>query len=212
MTITVFGATGMVGKRIVEQARAAGHSIIAFGRNVEDLIDRDNRDPQLRAVKGYVFDASDVSSALTGADAVISVLGGAMDGTDKSRSLGIKNIILQMEDLGISRIVALGAMGVLTADNGRYVLDQPTYPAALRAVGQEHLLAYLYLQASRLDWTFVCPPGIQDEEGKRDYTTTMDTVPAENKNEIAAGDLAAFMLKELSSRQYLRHRVGISAR
>ena len=71
MKITVFGATGMVGKRVVAQALAKGFSVNAFGRNVEDLIDKDNRDEHLSAIKGYVFDETDVYKAVKNADAVI---------------------------------------------------------------------------------------------------------------------------------------------
>ena len=34
MTITIFGATGMVGKQLVQQALFKGYTVKAFGRNV----------------------------------------------------------------------------------------------------------------------------------------------------------------------------------
>ena len=210
MKIAVFGATGMVGRKLVEQSLAKDFYVNAFGRNVEDLIDKDSRDEHLTAIKGYVFDEKDVRNAIKDTDAVISVLGGAFDGTDKSRSLGMKNIIKQMENTGVKRIIALGGMGVLTADDDHYVLDTPGYPQQLKTVGQEHLLAYLYLQESSLDWTFVCPSMILDEDGKRHYITSADYPPDSDRHEIAAGDLAAFMLTEMIERKYIRHRVGIS--
>ncbi|MBV9988458.1 MAG: NAD(P)H-binding protein [Chitinophagaceae bacterium] len=212
MRLTVFGATGMVGRRIVAQALAGGDEVIAFGRNVESLIDKDNRSDQLTAFKGYVFSESDVLQAIEGSDAVVSALGGAIDGTDRSRSLGIKNIIRQMELKGLKRIVALGGIGVLNASDDHYLLDTPGYPAALRAVGQEHMLAYLFLQGSSLDWSFVCPPTIVDEEGSRNYITSADYPPQQGGNEVMAGDLADFMLRELKNDQYLHHRIGIASR
>jgi len=210
MKITVFGATGMVGKRIVAEALAKGSDVNAFGRNVNELIDKDKRDEHLTATKGYVFDESDVFKALQKADAVISVLGGAFDGTDKSRSLGMKNIIRQMEKAGVKRIVALGGMGVLNADADHYVMDTPAYPEEYKIVGQEHLLAYLFLQESSLDWTFVCPATILDLEGNRQYITHADYLPQPDFQEIAVGDLAHYMLSELTEKKYLRQRVGIS--
>ena len=146
MKLTVFGATGIVGKKIVAEALAKGFDVNAFGRNVNELIDKDNRNEHLTANKGYVFDESDVFKALQSEDAVISVLGGAFDGTDKSRSLGMKNIIRQMEKAGVKRIVGLGGMGVLNADADHYVMDTPAYPEKYKNVGQEHLLAYLFLE------------------------------------------------------------------
>jgi len=40
MIITVFGATGQAGKRIVSMALAKGYTVRAFGRNIEGLIDQ----------------------------------------------------------------------------------------------------------------------------------------------------------------------------
>ena len=60
MKITVFGATGLVGKRVIELGLAHGHKMTAFGRNVDSLIDKDARNENFTAIKGYVFDAADV--------------------------------------------------------------------------------------------------------------------------------------------------------
>ncbi len=97
MTVTIFGATGMVGKYLVTQALAAGFKVIAFGRNIEKLIDTDLSNQSLVAIKGYVFDEDEVFNALKDSDAVLSALGGGYDGIDKTRTLGIKNIIKQMQ-------------------------------------------------------------------------------------------------------------------
>ncbi len=210
MNITVFGATGLVGKRVIELGLAHGFNMTAFGRNVEGLIDKDARDEHFTAIKGYVFDASDVLKAVKGADAVISTLGGSIDGTDKSRSLGMKNIIQQMEKAGVKRIVALGGMGVLDDSNGDYLMDAPTYPEEYRAVGQEHLQAYQFLKESSLTWSFVGSPDIIDAAETGNYTTTANHAPEPNNYQINAGDLAAFMLKEAVENKYVHQRVGIS--
>lgn len=50
MTITIFGATGMVGKQLVQQALFKGNTVKAFGRNVfaELPMEEDN----LQLIKG----------------------------------------------------------------------------------------------------------------------------------------------------------------
>ena len=210
MQITIFGATGMVGKHLVKLALANGHTVVAFGRNVTDLLDADKANDQLKAIKGYVFDDHDVKEAIKGSGAVISVLGGAFDGSDQTRSLGIKNIIKQMEAAGIKRIVALGGMGALNANEEGLIMDQPSYPAEYIPVGKEHLRAYEYLKESKLDWTFVCSPDIKDEANTGNYTTNKDYPPTPNHYKISAGDLAEFMLAEAVKNEHVNSRVGIS--
>jgi putative NADH-flavin reductase len=210
MKITVFGATGMVGKYIVQQALAQDFKVTAFGRNIENLIDADISNDNLVAVKGYVFDEDDVRKALKDCDAVLSALGGAFDGTDKTRTLGIKNIIAQMQKSSIKRIIAVGGMGVLNADENSLIIDSPEYPQQYLAVGREHLQAFKYLEASNLNWTFVCPPTIKDIDANDAYVTSESYHPSNGKSEVAAGNIAEFMLKELKANMCINKRVGIA--
>ena len=210
MHITVFGASSQVGKRIVHQALNRGFTVTAFGRNVEDLIDEDHRNEQLIALKGYIFNSKEVAAALNDSDAVIAALGGATDGSDKSRSLGIKTIIEQMQVKGIKRIVALGGTGVLWNNDNQYLIDSPDYPEDAIPLGLEHLKSLELLQQSNLNWTLFCP-GIIIEEGETgNYSTNANHLPVINKFRINEGDLALAMLTAISKDEFIQQRVGIS--
>lgn len=206
MKITVFGATGQVGKQIVKLALWKGYKVVAFGRNVFDLEEHEN----LELFKGALFDEEEVYESIKDSDAILSAIGGAFDGADKARSLGIKNIISQMKKAGLKRIVALGGLGILNAEDGTLLIDAPSYPAEFIPVGNEHRKAYEYLDESGLDWTFVCSPNIIDGDPTGSYITNKDFPPEPNHYKINAGDLAQFMLNELEKREYVQSRVGIS--
>ena len=211
MIITVFGATDKVGKYIVRMALASGYKVRAFGRNMEGLIDEDLRNENFTAFKGYVFSSGDVFDAIKGCDAVLSALGGATDGTDKTRSLGMKNIITQMEKAGVTRIIAVGNSGVLEDDDFGYILNNPKYPALYKDVAMEHLKAYEYLKTSELEWTFVCcPADIKDKDATGKYITNADYLPYPYLFTVTAGNVASFMLDELKNNKYVKKRVGIS--
>lgn len=212
MIIAVFGATGQVGKRIVRYALAKGHTVRAFGRNVSDLIDEDLRDNNLEAIRGSVFDEEEVFDVVNGADGVLSALGGGFDGTDKTRSLGIKTISEQMTKVGVPNIVALGNTAVLSAPGGDFVLNNPGFPKEFLPVGKEHLQAYQHLKSSSLDWTFVCSPEIKDADATENYIVSETYAPQPDKCYITTGDLAHYMVNELERRQHLHQRVGISAK
>src|SRR6476620_6363177 len=113
MQVIVFGATGMVGRQLVQQALFMDKRVKAFGRNVftSDLPD----DEKLELVQGALFDAGEVYNAIKACDAVLSAIGGGFDGNDKTRTLGMKNIIAQMKKAGVKRIIAIGGLGVLNA-------------------------------------------------------------------------------------------------
>ena len=208
MNLIVFGATGMVGKQLVQQALYGGHHVKAFGRNVytTDYLQPD----KLQLVQGALFDESEVYNAIKGCDAVLSAIGGAMDGTDKARTLGIKNIIKQMQKAAVKRIVAIGGLGVLNANENSLLVDEEDYPPEYKPVGLEHKKAYELLNESGLDWTFVCPPNIINEGPTGHYVTKANYPPEPNNYKINAGDLSMFMLNEMEKKEFVKNRVGIS--
>ncbi|MEO6549108.1 MAG: SDR family oxidoreductase [Ferruginibacter sp.] len=208
MKIIIFGATGMVGRQLVKQGLFKGHEIKAFGRNVftEGLPEH----ASLELVQGALFDEGQVYKAIQGCDAVLSSLGGDISGADVTRSLGMKNIVAQMQKAGVNRIVAVGGMGSLNADDGLLIMDTPQYPTKFLPVSKEHLKALGFLKASTLDWTVVCPPDIIDAEPTGLFATAADYPPTPNTNRICSGDLALFMLTELEKKNFVHHTVGIS--
>ncbi|MEI7736450.1 MAG: NAD(P)H-binding protein [Ferruginibacter sp.] len=208
MKVIVFGATGMVGKQLVKQALFNGYSVKAFGRNV--FTEFDTEEKGLELIKGALFDEKEVLDAIKGCDAVLSALGGSMDGSDKTRTLGMKNIIAQMKKAGVKRIVAVGGFGVLNADEISLLIDQDNYPKEYLAVGMEHKQAYEYLNESGLDWTFVCCPDIINHEATGSFVTNASYPPQPNNFKIYSGDLALFMLGEIKKNEYIKERVGIS--
>jgi putative NADH-flavin reductase len=223
MNLIIFGATGMVGKQLVQQALFKDHHVKAFGRNVytTDYLRTASggQTENLQLVQGALFDEGEVFNAIKGCDAVLSAIGGSVDGTDKARTLGMKNIIKQMQKAGVKRIIAIGGMGVLNADlptgqelmnKNSMLVDKDDYPAEYKAVGLEHKKAFELLNESGLDWTFVCPPNIINGGPTGSYVTNADYPPEQNNYKINAGDLAMFMLNELQKNEFVQHRVGIS--
>ena len=77
MNITIFGATGSIGRLLVEQALAAGHDVTAFTRDAAGVTAHHDR---LQVVEGDVTDPAACLPAVKDADAVMVVLGGGRQG------------------------------------------------------------------------------------------------------------------------------------
>lgn len=211
MILTIFGSTTPTGIQLVKQALHNGHTVKAFGRNVYTAGFQDD-EKNLQLVAGALFDDGQVKDAIKGSDAVLSVLSGNTDGTDNTRSLGIKKIVAQMKSAGVKRIVALGGAGVLQVsdeDEGM-IMDEPSFPKEALAVSLEHAKAYKTLKESGLDWTLVCTPVIVQAEPTGVIHTAAEILPVPDSGKINSGDLALFMLDELKRNEYMQHRVGIS--
>jgi len=89
MKLVIFGATGSVGRLVVDQALALGHEVIAFTRNPQALqIEHDN----LSRVTGDVLNPLEVSDVIKGADGVLVSLGSCKL-TGEVRSVGTQHIV-----------------------------------------------------------------------------------------------------------------------
>jgi NAD(P)-dependent dehydrogenase (short-subunit alcohol dehydrogenase family) len=82
MNVTVFGATGQIGRLVVDDLLHAGHDVTAYVRNPDKLT---TVDPRLVNVTGELSDGQRIRQAIHGADAVIS----AMDAEKIGRFIGL---------------------------------------------------------------------------------------------------------------------------
>jgi putative NADH-flavin reductase len=79
--VTVFGATGGVGREVVAQALDRGDHVTAYVRNPAKL---DLAHPNLTVIAGELTDREAVRRAVRGAGAVVSALGPSLDRKHRS--------------------------------------------------------------------------------------------------------------------------------
>lgn len=167
MNIVVFGANGRVGSLVVLELLKRGHEVTAFvhGSNSFD------EQPELRVVEGDIYEESSVSSAMSGADAIVSALGSW--GTSRKDVLteAMRRIIPVAEATDIARIVSLtGADARAPADRSSWLHATTRRLFLLLAGkvlrdGERHIEL---LSDSSLEWTVVRSPAMKDT-GKPTY-------------------------------------------
>ena len=209
MTITVFGATSSLGLEIIKQALAKNFLVKAFGRDVSTLIDKDLHTKNFEAIKGYIFDEKEVAKAIENTDAVISCLGGGVDGTDRTRSLGTKNIIRQMQNKNIKRIITVSNACILNTPDGKFIFESEDYPDEFKPVAQEHYNVLIQLQESNLNWTIFCPEKIINSDITLPYQLTKNILPDNAIKSISSSNLAASMLSSIGDSDFFGNRFGL---
>jgi putative NADH-flavin reductase len=204
MKICLLGATGRVGKAILELALQDGHEVKALVRNPEKLnIKHEN----LRVFTGNVLNLNELQPAINQADIVISTLG-----TDGGYTLskGTANLLQLMRKEGVKRVMTIGTAGILDSrsEPSVYRFQSSESKLKLTRASEEHLKAYFMLINSRLDWTIICPTYLPDGEKNHAYRLEKDRLPIEGK-EISVGDTSQCLFNEITNQQYLNSRVGI---
>jgi putative NADH-flavin reductase len=198
MDVLVLGATGRVGKAFVAQALAAGHAVSAIVRE-----ENAGLPPEVRVTIGDVLDPS-IASFVKPEHVIVGTLGG-----EEALTKGYANVVRAATQVGARRLVALVGAGVLQADETTLRNQLPNYPERLRAIGRSHAAAYEALRASSLDWTLVCVPNIVDGAPTGAAKSKASYLP-DGKGAITTGDIAAFMLGEITTPRFVRERVGLN--
>ncbi|MEU6247881.1 NAD(P)H-binding protein [Glycomyces sp. NPDC047010] len=134
MTILVTGATGTVGRHLVEQLTGAGHRVRALTRDAS----RARFAPEVEVVEGDMTDVASLRPAFAGAAAAHLITFGGDDGEDLSNGAGI--VALAAES-GVRRVSVLSGWAPTSVER------------ALRASGIGWtLLAPVEFMSGALEW------------------------------------------------------------
>jgi putative NADH-flavin reductase len=221
MKLTIFAATGGIGRQLLEQAVAAGHDVTAVARNPRNL-----PATQARVVTADLAatDAAALQGAVAGADAVLSALGARTKADTGVAAHGTKAITEAMRASGVRRVVVVSAAPIGTVpspgrphpprhDPGdgfviRYLGD-PLIKRVLRAHYADLAQMEDVLRDSDLDWTVVRPPRLTGKPVTGRYRT------AYGRNIrggifVSRADVAHYMLSILDQPKTFHRTVAIA--
>jgi putative NADH-flavin reductase len=211
LNVAVFGASGNIGRHVVDQLLAAGHHVNAYVRNPAKL---GVTHPNLRIVQGELTDAVAIAGAVDGADAVINALGPTLkrSATGTPVTDGTRNIVRAMQAAGVRRYVGLATPAV--ADER----DKPTLRAkVLRAMPRlafPNALTEITgmtdaVRNSGLDWTIARITSPSDKPAKH---TIRSGFLGRDKvgSAMTRADIARFLVGQLADDTFLRAAPAIS--
>jgi putative NADH-flavin reductase len=220
MKLTIFAATGGIGRQILEQALAAGHDVTAVARNPRTL------PGEVRAVTADLADADPAAlePAVAGADAVLSGLGPRKRSDAGIASRGTRVITQAMQATGVRRVVVVSAAPVSTVaspgrpdpprhDPGEGLVTRhlatPLLRAALREVYADLALMEDVLRDSGLDWTVVRPPRLTDRPATGAYRTAYGRNLRRGLF-VSRADVAHLMLEVLEQPGTIGQAIGVA--
>jgi putative NADH-flavin reductase len=157
MKVTVLGASGKIGKRVVTQLLHSNIGVVAFIHG-ENLF---SEHPHLRIIQGDVHNKKDLSDSLTGSSAVISTLGSWHTPTKDILSSAMAGLLPAMEKHKIKRIITLTGADARVSTDHPPVLDR-VFRMLLSKVASDILIDgekhVELLENSATDWTAIRSP------------------------------------------------------
>ncbi|WP_433428935.1 NAD(P)-dependent oxidoreductase [Nonomuraea sp. CA-141351] len=210
MRITVFGAAGAVGGRVVAEALSRGHEVTAV---VRDAARFPLLHPAARARTGDASNAVDVAALSAGQDLVISATRPA-PGHEGDLVTTAKALLAGPAATGVRLLLVGGAAGLtVPGTGGLTVVETPDFPPAWRPIA---LACDRQLDACRAepvaDWTYLSPPALL-EPGERTgrYRLGSDEllVDAQGRSVISMEDFAVALLDEAERPRHRRVRFTV---
>ncbi len=215
MKVALIGATGFVGKALLEELLARGHEVTALARDPAKLQPR----PHLQVVKADVLDADEVRAAVAGADTVISAYNAGWANPDLYNEFlrGTRAIVAGTKAAGVKRYIVIGGAGSLYAPDGTQLVDSPNFPAAIYpgASAARDALTELRNETS-LAWTQLSPPvafhpgSPTERTGKYRVGSDTPLSTGEGPGTISAADLAVAVVDELEAPQHIGKRFTVA--
>ncbi|OIV38103.1 NADH-flavin reductase [Mangrovactinospora gilvigrisea] len=215
MRITVIGAAGTTGRRIVDEALARGHRVTAAVRSPE----RATGLPAGVAVRtADAAEAAQVAALAAGQDALVSATRPA-PGREHEHPATARALLRGAAAAGV-RVLIVGGAGSLTAPDGGLAVDDPRYvDPAWRAIALASNAQYDAVREEaaadpEADWTYLSPPamlGPGTRTGRYRLGRDALLTAPDGASAITTEDLAAALLDELEQRRFPRTRFTVAA-
>lgn len=216
MRVTLFGASGMVGRPLVEELLSRGHQVTAVVRNPDRVEARDG----LTVIAGDAFDPGSVQAAIAGADVLVTSVTvrdeAQREDPARTPTALVRTAAEAAAAQGI-RYFAMGGAGSLEVAPGVQLVDTPEFPAVAKPESGGFRDALHHLQDSApdgLDWVMLSPPIRIDPEAGRtgSYRVGADTLLTDEQGDsrISAADLAVAVVDELEKPAHSGRRFSVA--
>ncbi len=208
MKITVLGAAGNVGSRVVAEALSRGHEVTAVVRN---LAKANGLSVAVNIRAGDAGSVEDVANVSVGQDIVISAIKPAPG--NRSETVATTNALMDgLAQTGV-RLLVVGGAATLTipGTGGKTVIEDPNFlPVSARQVGKASADQLEACRSeSRVDWAYLSPPAhLAPGERTGNYRLGADELllDSEGNSTISMEDLAVVLLDEAEQPRYHRTR------
>jgi putative NADH-flavin reductase len=223
LKLIVYGASGRVGSRVVDEALNRGHRVTAASR---DPVRVKQKHENLSAVQGNVLDPESVAALVNGQDVVVvSVRGNIDKSKDPEKTVhrvAATVVVGVLRDMGASapRLIFVGGAGSLEVKPGVLYADsipwlmRMTMPRSLRQEIDGHILTLEYLRnVDDVRWTYISPAK-KFGPGKRTgvYRIGGDQMlkDEKGKSKISMEDFSVALIDEAENAQFIGKRFSVA--
>jgi putative NADH-flavin reductase len=202
--IAVVGASGGVGRRVVDRALHRGWAVTAQTRDADKLRALSDR---VRVVAGPPDDPATLRELVAGADAVVFALGIDRGGATTLFSDSTRGLLDAMGAAGVTRLVAVTGVGAGdTRGHGGFLYDRIVFPLFTRQRYADKDRQEALIAASATDWTIVRPAPFSDRPAGGDLKVVTELRDDTKLRRVTRDAVADFIVDALAHGRHRRQR------
>jgi putative NADH-flavin reductase len=220
LRILVYGATGKVGKYVVNEALARGHSVTAVSRDPSQV---QQQHQNLSAVAGDLLDSESIASLVVDKDVIIISVRGII-GKDKKpenalQRIAVENVVNVLRTAGedATRLIHVGGSGTLEVEPGVLWADKipkAFVPKKLELEIQGQVLALEYLRTvTDVKWSYATPAkNFTNAERTGVFRIGGDALLEDErgKSRISRADFAVALVDEAERAEHVQQRFSVA--
>ena len=207
MNVTLYGATGKSGSRILKELLSRGHKVTVAARDTSKLQPVEG----VTAKQDDLSDAAKTAEVIKGTDAVISAYAPPQDNTDAL--IGVtERQVEAVKKAAVPRLIVVGGAGGLEVAPGVSLIDSGHLPAPWMPIAVSHVKAFEILKRSEIDWTYFAPaaffePGERTGKFRLGQNELISNGNGESR--ISMEDYAIALVDELEKPAHRKQRFSI---
>ncbi len=220
LKILVYGATGKIGRHVVDEALNRGHWVTAVSRDPSRITQIHD---QLSAVQGDILDSESVARLVVNQDIVIlsvrGTVGKSNAPSDALQYIAVEKVVSVLRDIGeyAPRLIHVGGAGSLELEPGVLYADRMPkmfLPKSLEVEIAGQILALEYLRTvTDIGWSYATPAK-NFTDGKRTgiFRIGGDQLleNSRGKSNISRADFAVALIDEAEDPEHVQQRFSVA--
>ena len=206
MKVGIIGATGKVGRLIMNESLNENMDVTAIVRNASKL------ESDVPAIEKNAFDLT--RDDLSQFDVVVNAFAAPLDDLDQHIQLG--RVLIDALEGTDTRLIIVGGAGSLYSDDSKTttLIDKSMVPDFAMPIAKAQNKNLEDIKASnQLNWTFISPSSFFDPEGQRtgNYRVGMNVVLTNSEGEsyVSYPDYALALVKEIQNADFIKQHITV---
>lgn len=213
--ITLIGASGYVGKAIVQESILRNCPLQAIARNTENI----TTDDLISKISLDITNEADLQKVLQDSDIVISAFNAGWSNPNlyDDYTKGALSIHQAVKKAGVKRLLVIGGAGTLYVQPGVQLVDTPDFPEMIKpgAAAVRDYFQNVLSKEKEFEWTYFSPaiemgphnPGTRTGTYRIGHDTPV--YDQEHRSRVSVEDVAVAIIDEIENKHFVNQQFTI---